>query len=171
MLEKTIKILRKSRGWSQKELANRIGADRGSVSNWENGNRRVSPDFLQPLADEFGVDVDELIGLRRASEQTPESAQAGDLVGSKSDVYHWRNDVVSSDLSATAKLVLSALPAFSHREGWIVSATPEQIAERSGVDVSSIRSVWDEIESSGFIRDNNPAMEFVLSLVFPENGE
>ncbi|MBQ8658438.1 MAG: helix-turn-helix transcriptional regulator [Clostridia bacterium] len=54
--------LRKARGWSQQELANRIFASQQCVSQWEQGLIEPTLTFLWRLADVFEVSVDELIG-------------------------------------------------------------------------------------------------------------
>ena len=66
---KTIRQLRQERGWSQMDLAVRVGVDRSNVTRWENGAKNPSPGNRQRLADLFGVSV-EAIAVGSA-EQAP----------------------------------------------------------------------------------------------------
>lgn len=53
--------LRKERGWSQAELASRIGADAGQISRYENGRITPSADAIVRLAEVFDVTTDYLL--------------------------------------------------------------------------------------------------------------
>ena len=53
---KTVRQLREERGWSQGELARRIGVEQGMVSTWEHG-RRPHFRYLLRLAEVFGASI------------------------------------------------------------------------------------------------------------------
>lgn len=53
--------LRKGRGWSQEELANRITVSRQAVSKWELGTAVPDTDNIVQLSELFGVTTDYLI--------------------------------------------------------------------------------------------------------------
>jgi len=53
--------LRKERGWSQAELAHKIGADAGQISRYENGRITPSADAIVRLAEVFDVTTDYLL--------------------------------------------------------------------------------------------------------------
>lgn len=53
--------LRKSRGWSQEELGERLGVTRQTVSKWELGATTPEMEKLAAMSELFGVSVDELI--------------------------------------------------------------------------------------------------------------
>ncbi len=57
--------LRKQRGWTQTELADRLGVTNQAVSKWENGDSFPDTGLLVPLAELFGVSVDELLKGKR----------------------------------------------------------------------------------------------------------
>lgn len=71
MLGRRIKRLREERGLSQKQLADRLGVRKQSVSNWENENAmpsmdrflalieyfRTTPNFMLGYEAEAGIDV------------------------------------------------------------------------------------------------------------------
>lgn len=63
MLGQRINELRTSFGWSQVELAKRLGVAKQSVSNWENDNIQPSIEMLIRIAKTFRVSTDYLLGL------------------------------------------------------------------------------------------------------------
>lgn len=68
-----LKELRLKRGWSQDELAERMGMNRANISNYERGkNKDIPSDTLKKFADIFGVSSDYLLGKSKNSE-SPES--------------------------------------------------------------------------------------------------
>lgn len=58
-----IKHLREARGWTQAELARRLGLTRNGVNSWEQGLSTPSPACLVDLAQTFSVSTDYLLGL------------------------------------------------------------------------------------------------------------
>jgi HTH-type transcriptional regulator, competence development regulator len=62
MLGETIAKLRKEKGLSQYELADRLGFSRGKLSNYEQGSRQPDYDTLKKIADYFDVSIDHLLG-------------------------------------------------------------------------------------------------------------
>lgn len=63
MLGTRITELRSALGWSQVELAKRLGVAKQTVSNWENENIQPSIEMLIRLTRLFGVTSDYLLGL------------------------------------------------------------------------------------------------------------
>lgn len=63
MLGQRILELRTAFGWSQVELAKRLGVVKQTVSNWENENIQPSVEMLVRLATLFNVTTDYLLGL------------------------------------------------------------------------------------------------------------
>ena len=63
MLGQRICELRTVLGWSQVQLAKRVGAAKQTVSNWENDNIQPSIEMLVRLSKVFGVTTDYLLGL------------------------------------------------------------------------------------------------------------
>lgn len=57
-----IKRLRKNKGLIQQQIADEIGVNRGSYSNWEKGKREPSFENLVKLADLLDVSLDWLFG-------------------------------------------------------------------------------------------------------------
>lgn len=67
---------RELRGWSQADLAEKVGCDTKTVGRWENGDRVPRPYHRQALCELFGKNAEEF-GLMQASSLpvTPEIAQ------------------------------------------------------------------------------------------------
>lgn len=63
MLSKRIYELRVSFGWTQVQLAQKLGVTKQTVSNWENDNIQPSIDMLVKLSNIFNVSTDYLLGL------------------------------------------------------------------------------------------------------------
>lgn len=74
--------LRKSKGLSQEELADKLGVSRQAVSKWERGEASPDTDNLIELAKIYGISLDELVGLSNKEEKEEKSKgihiEAGD---------------------------------------------------------------------------------------------
>ena len=57
---KLIAALRKEKGWTQTELAEKLNVSDKAVSKWENGGM-PSIEFLPKLSELFGVSIDYLV--------------------------------------------------------------------------------------------------------------
>ena len=57
-----IKDLRQASGWTQDQLARRLGVVRSTVSMYENNDRQLDPDTISALCDIFGCTADYLLG-------------------------------------------------------------------------------------------------------------
>jgi len=68
LLHDEIRRLRTAHGFSQVELADRLGVSKQSVPNWENNNIQPSVEMLERLADAFHVTTDELLGRAAAAQ-------------------------------------------------------------------------------------------------------
>lgn len=56
-----IKAIRKKRGLTQKQLADRLGVKQQNVSDWERGERSPSVKNLKKLADVLNCRIDDLV--------------------------------------------------------------------------------------------------------------
>lgn len=63
--------LRKEKNLTQNEVADKLGVTNKAVSKWETGETFPDTAQLVPLADLFGVTVDELLRGERNSERQP----------------------------------------------------------------------------------------------------
>ena len=62
MISKKLTELRKIRGFTQKDVANKLKIPRSTYSNYETGLREPDLSMIEFLANLFGVTVDELLG-------------------------------------------------------------------------------------------------------------
>ena len=53
--------LRRQRGWSQEQLADRVGVSRQALSKWERGAAKPDIDYVLKLCDLFGLSADALL--------------------------------------------------------------------------------------------------------------
>ena len=81
-----IKVLRKENGWSQGELAEKIGADGRQISRYENGHITPSAEALVRLAQAFDVSVDYL--LLEDAPRRPLKVEDQTLLEKLQDVQH-----------------------------------------------------------------------------------
>ena len=96
MFGKNLSSLRKSKGLTQYELAERLGFSRGQLANYEQGQREPDFESLQKIANFFDVSTDYLIGRtdnknsettnkKTSRELTPYQQTVLDWVTSKED--------------------------------------------------------------------------------------
>jgi transcriptional regulator with XRE-family HTH domain len=68
----TIEELRRARGWTQLQLANKLGVTPVTVYNWERGRYEPKASQLRALAREFGVSMDEIdFEVRTRGQEAP----------------------------------------------------------------------------------------------------
>jgi transcriptional regulator with XRE-family HTH domain len=60
-LGKNIKRLRKSMGWRQEDLAEKLHVSRESVAKWETGRQSPDVDMLVKLSELFNMSIDQLV--------------------------------------------------------------------------------------------------------------
>jgi transcriptional regulator with XRE-family HTH domain len=74
LIGQRVRTLREARGWSQRELARRVGLTSKTISNYERGERGVKEPPLstvQALAEVFGVTVIDLLGEPEGAAASP----------------------------------------------------------------------------------------------------
>ena len=86
-LAENLQRLRKERGLSQEEVAQKLYLSRQSVSKWENGGAEPGVDNLIALARLYGVTVDELVGNIPAPQEENPSPEGG--ADDQFDTAHW----------------------------------------------------------------------------------
>lgn len=59
-MKNTIRVLRAARGWSQAELAAKVGVSRNSINSVENGRYDPSLTLAFDIADVFGLTIEEI---------------------------------------------------------------------------------------------------------------
>ena len=68
MFNENLRELRKSKGFTQEELATKINVVRQTVSKWEKGLSVPDADSLQKIADVLDVEVSQLLGANVETE-------------------------------------------------------------------------------------------------------
>ncbi len=58
-----LRIARERRGFSQKEMAEKIGVAKSTYSLYESGNREPNVQTIKKIADILNVSADELLGI------------------------------------------------------------------------------------------------------------
>lgn len=71
---------RRELGLTQRELAERLHVSDKAVSRWETGKGLPDPSLLQPLSDELGVSVGELLAGRRLEAEETKAVTDGVIV-------------------------------------------------------------------------------------------
>jgi len=79
MTAEKIKKLREARGWTQAELARRLGVTRNGVNSWEQGLSMPSPACLVELAKVFSVSTDYLLGVENLDSVNVTGLEARDV--------------------------------------------------------------------------------------------
>lgn len=117
--------LRKSSGMTQQELADRLGVTNKAVSKWETGEAFPETAQLVPLADIFGVTVDDLLrgkaDVRRTSEQPGDEQKSGSYKKTKKKLRALGNVIDGIImLSATAIYILLGFTWELWHPGWVI---------------------------------------------------
>ena len=71
--------LRKQKGLSQEELANRLNVSRQTISNWEVGDSTPDMEKLIAISDMFQISLDELV-MDKVQTQTGETPSKAEIV-------------------------------------------------------------------------------------------
>lgn len=58
-----LRAMRKEKGYSQSEVARKIGVSHSCVANWENGSRTPQIQSIKTMARIYGVPIDYVCGL------------------------------------------------------------------------------------------------------------
>lgn len=82
-----LKREREQRGWSQNELAERVGSTQVNVSRWENGDTVPGPYFRQKLAELFGRSIEQLGLIAFNAEEQQEEADIPTETASLRDTF------------------------------------------------------------------------------------
>lgn len=140
--------LRKEKGLSQEELADKLAVSRQAISKWERGESLPDTDNLIRLAKLYGVSIDEIVGIKDSGEDAAtveksaaastayaneEKSESGESANEKEPTrtdengkktYNKRNIVIDSVCGAYVILTTVAVLLWGFMfNGWIVSWT------------------------------------------------
>lgn len=110
--EERLVQLRKARGMSQEELAEKVGVSRQAVSKWETGD--AQPDYvkLMALADALEVSLDDLCGRQTPSAPAGQAAPAPERPPKKRGWVFWLVAALAAVLLLGAGVVVGSLITF-----------------------------------------------------------
>lgn len=167
MVGSYIRKLRKSRGLTQKELGEMVGVGDGTISRWENGQRKPVPENIAKIADALGVRPSDLTSRM---EDFPESASntKPDYVTTPAEAYEWVALVARSDQSLDMRAALTAVAVFYDRSHEVVSFNRDAVAELIGEE--RLGAVWDDLLESEWLQRRGRA-RWTFRLKFPEGVE
>jgi transcriptional regulator with XRE-family HTH domain len=83
-----IRQLRKSQGWTMKQLGLQMKLAESTISGYENENRRPDLDVLFRFATLFEVSIDFLVGRQERIEYYTEPVEMGNVMREPSAGYH-----------------------------------------------------------------------------------
>ncbi len=125
-LGRKIQKLRKDQGWTQEELAGRVGVSAQAVSKWETDVSSPDISLLRPLAEQFGVSVDELLNMDETAVKpevqmvAPEKRKSLEELVLRMNVLDKKGDTVKINLPMPlVKLALEmgmSMPNMSNKE-------------------------------------------------------
>ena len=78
LFAETLRKLRREKGISQRELAQRLFVTRSAITHWENGSRMPNAEMLSRLSECLGVSVDALLGSGEAESESPKVIMVDD---------------------------------------------------------------------------------------------
>ena len=81
-----IKKLRKSRGWTQPQLADQLSVSKQTISNWETGIKVPRMGSLQKLADLFNVKIGEITNASIDDNDVPKINKPSNVIYPLSDI-------------------------------------------------------------------------------------
>lgn len=122
-----IRSIRAAKGWSQGDLATRMGRTQTAVSYWEAGRRALGVDDLVEVANALGVPTSELLPDRPPGRPVPALLRA---VAEDVDAHHLADQL--------EKFVLTAQELTPPEVRWIVTPTSPRNTAETLLSVASI---------------------------------
>lgn len=88
--KETLKKMRLENGYTQKELAEKIGVSKGAIQNYENGRNYPTDENARKIAMIFHIKLDDLTATENYSkkELTKEERQGRDIIEGQRDIFH-----------------------------------------------------------------------------------
>ena len=84
--------IRKEKGYTQKDLAEKIGVSNATVSKWETGNGMPDVSLLQLLCEELSINLNELLSGERLSEESYNGKAEENMMNLAKDAQEGRNN-------------------------------------------------------------------------------
>lgn len=109
-LSTQLRELRRAHGYTQGQLAIRLGLTRQAISKWENGQSTPDLDNLRQLSGLYGCSVDELLGMPAASDAAravPTPSEGARIMRDRSLV--WKHALLSGGVLGLELALINAL--------------------------------------------------------------
>lgn len=104
-----LRQLRGERQLTQQELADALGISKSSVNMYERGEREPGLDLLEKIAGFFGVDVDDLLGLRPQQEDRSRERRLRMVARRAAGLPQAQYDLLLNNFEGTVDVYLQAL--------------------------------------------------------------
>ena len=110
-LGKFIADERKTKKYTQRELADKLGISDKTISKWERGNGFPEVSLLLPLCNELNITVNELLSGERLQEVDYKKKAEENMVNLVKEAQESKKKIVMSALVATL-VIIAAVPLF-----------------------------------------------------------
>lgn len=102
---------RKRKGYTQKQLSEKLGISDKTISKWERGNGFPEVSLLLPLCDELEITVNELLSGERVSEEDYRKKAEVNMVNLVREAQESKKKIILSAMVA-ALTIVAAVPLF-----------------------------------------------------------
>ena len=121
--------LRKERGWTQAELAEKLHVTDKAISKWERGVGFPDIKMIEPLADVFGVSMLEIMRSERMDQHPIQMENATEAINNVFDIVEYQKklehkNILITIISFSIIVMLIFLVDLMHWEGFIMVCLP-----------------------------------------------
>jgi len=102
---------RKTKKYTQRELADKIGISDKTISKWERGNGFPEVSLLLPLCNELGISVNELLSGERLQEEDYKKKAEENMVNLVKETQESKKKIILSAVVA-GLVIVAAMPLF-----------------------------------------------------------
>lgn len=102
---------RKRKGYTQKQLSEKLGISDKTISKWERGNGFPEVSLLLPLCNELEITVNELLSGERVSEEDYRKKAEENMVNLVKEAQESKKKIILSTMVAML-VVVAAVPLF-----------------------------------------------------------
>lgn len=117
---------RKKKGYTQKQLAEKLQISDKTISKWECGNGFPEVSLLLPLCSELDITVNELLSGERVSDEDYRNKAEENMVNLVKEAQESKKKIILSAMVCTLTII-AALPLFLVAEAYMSSLRRTQI--------------------------------------------
>ena len=111
LIGKFIAEERKRKGYTQKQLSEKLGISDKTVSKWERGNGFPEVSLLLPLCNELDITVNELLSGERVSEEDYRKKAEENMVNLVKEAQESKRKIILS-VMVSILVIVAAIPLF-----------------------------------------------------------